>query len=435
MSRSLVRLLALLLLVFWAGEIEAGEYDFSIPEAEKKPYDLGGRLELRYTLHGLDEDSAGYRLTYYRDAPGSYTQDGKALAELKGAYRLGILQINLLTHHDFVQAYGDEEWINEIYEAYVSLTPSANFTVEAGKKTILWGKGYAWNPAGFVNRPKDPDDPEVNLEGRNMIGADIIKSFPAGALGNLGLTALLLPVFGDWSNAERGQSGDFNYALKLYLLWKDTDLDFIYLGGPNQPNSYGFDFAKNLAENFEVHGELAFQRDVQRVVLNNAGEAAISREDRFSYLLGLRYLNAHDTTFIAEYYHNGAGYDRSEVGDFFTYQDKAYQQWLSTGNPMVMKRAAGLAQPYFQQRNFGRDYLYLKITQKEPFDILYFNPWVAVILNLQDWSYNLQPGMTYAPVTNLELSFRVNIPIGPAGTEFGEKLDALRPEVRVSYYF
>ena len=232
-----------------------------------------------------------------------------------------------------------------------------------------------------------------------------------------------------------GQSGDINYVLKLYLLWYDTDLDFIYFGGPNQADSYGFDFAKNLSDNFEVHGEMGFKRDVRRVVLDSNGNSAISRDDQFSYLLGMRYLNTYDTTFIFEYYHNGSGYDKGELDDFFTYQDRAWQRWLSTGNDALMERADMVTRPYYQQRNFGEDYLYLKITQKEPFDILYFNPWLAMIVNLQDRSFNLQPGATYTPVTNLELNFRVGIPIGPSGTEFGEKPDDFRPEFWARYYF
>jgi hypothetical protein len=190
-----------------------------------------------------------------------------------------------------------------------------------------------------------------------------------------------------------------------------------------------------LAENFEVHGELGFKKNVTRTVLDSTGQAKNSRQDQLSYLLGVSYLNAVETTFIAEYYHNGAGYDRREVDDFFAYQHWTYQQWLATGNDGYMQRADMATRPYYRQRNFGEDYFYLKITQKEPLDILYFNPWLAVIISLQDLSFNLQPGMTYTPVTNLELNFRMGIPVGPAGTEFGEKQDAVRPEMWARYYF
>jgi hypothetical protein len=101
----------------------------------------------------------------------------------------------------------------------------------------------------------------------------------------------------------------------------------------------------------------------------------------------------------------------------------------------VIQRANQITRPYYQQRNCGEDYFYLKISQKEPFDILHFNPWVAAVVNLQDFSFNLQPGMTWTPVTNLELNLRMGIFVGPPQTEFGEKPDALRPEILMRYYF
>ena len=422
-------------LLLFAGAAGAGQYDFDIPEAEKKPYELGGRAELRYVRHWLNDQSARYRLNYYNDDPGPAIEEWRPQVELRGGYRREKVQLRFLSHHEYDETYEGGEWINRIYEAYASIKPSLSLTIELGKKSFQWGKGYAWNPAGFINRPKDPDDPELNLEGFTAVGFDYIKSFSNSSLSNLALTALALPVLDGWENTSLGESGDIDYAMKLYLLWHDTDLDFIYFGGPNQPDSFGFDFSKNLAENFEVHGEAGYKLDVSRTVLESNGQATKSRRNQLSYMLGIRYLNALETTFIAEYYHNGAGYDSGELDDFFAYQDRAYQQWLATGNEAYMDRANMVTRPYYRQRNFGEDYFYLKITQKEPFDILYFSPWLTVIVNLQDLSYNLQPGMTYTPITNFEFNFRVGIPIGPSGTEFGEKQDVARPEAWVRYYF
>lgn len=428
-------MMSLVFLGWAAGAVHAEEYDFTIPEADKKPYTFGGRLETRYIYHRLNEDSARYRLNYYPDSPGDDTHEWRGLVELSGSYRMGFVQANVLTHNEVVATYKNEDWDNDLFEGYLSFTPTAHLTLDAGKKRVLWGKGYAWNPAGFLNRPKDPDDPALNQEGRTLLGLDLIKSVAAGNLSNIGLTALLLPVVDDWANEALGEDGDVNVAFKLYLLWHDTDLDFIYFDGPQQPRSFGFDFARNLAENFEVHGELAFQNDVPHLLIDSAGNIRQTEEDQFSALLGMRYLNAFDTTFIAEYYHNGAGYSRDELEDFFTLQEAAFDQRQATGNAASMQRALQITQPYYRQRNFGEDYLYLKVSQKEPFDLLYFNPWAAIVVNLQDLSFNLQPGMTWTPLTNLEFNFRAAIPVGASKTEFGEKPDMVRPEIWIRYYF
>ncbi|OQX11962.1 MAG: hypothetical protein BWK76_18350, partial [Desulfobulbaceae bacterium A2] len=63
------------------------------------------------------------------------------------------------------------------------------------------------------------------------------------------------------------------------------------------------------------------------------------------------------------------------------------------------------------------------------------SPWIAAVVNLHDGSFNLQPGLTYTPVTNLELNARLGIPIGPRASEFGEKQDDLRTEIWIRYFF
>jgi hypothetical protein len=406
-----------LLLAGWlaVGSAAAGEYDFDIPEAEPSPREIGGRLEGRYLYRRRNADSI--RAPSRAEGAGSDRHEWRTVAELSARWRTRRFQAGLLTHHQFVHADDDDRWDHEIYEARASWTPSPRLTVDAGKKRVLWGKGYAWNPVGFLNRPKDPDDPDLNLEGRVLLGFDLIRSFPEGDLSNLAVTALLLPVADDWANEDLGGAGDWNAAVKLYLLWRDTDIDLVFFDGPEQPFSLGVDFAKNLAENFEVHGELAFRNDVLRRTAD--GDRRV-REDRIDGLLGLRWLNAWETTFIAEYYRNGAGYDGAELETFFA----------ASEFPLPAGETAG-----DQRRDLGKDYFYLKISQKEPFGILDFTPWIASAVNLRDFSFSVRPGMTWAPLSDLELNLRAAIPVGPPRTEFGETPDAFRAEFWARYYF
>ena len=73
-----------IILLAWAGAAPAGEYDFAIPEAKKKDYELGGRLEFRYVQHRLNDQSSRYRLNYYKDNPGAYTEEMAAPSRTKG---------------------------------------------------------------------------------------------------------------------------------------------------------------------------------------------------------------------------------------------------------------------------------------------------------------------------------------------------------------
>jgi hypothetical protein len=90
--------------------------------------------------------------------------------------------------------------------------------------------------------------------------------------------------------------------------------------------------------------------------------------------------------------------------------------------------------------NYGRsnplkDYLYLKISQKEPFNILYFTPAITSIMNLNDRSLSISPELLYTGITNLELRLKAAAIVGQRDTEFGTKQINYRVELRIRYYF
>lgn len=81
------------------------------------------------------------------------------------------------------------------------------------------------------------------------------------------------------------------------------------------------------------------------------------------------------------------------------------------------------------------DYLYLRISQKEPFDILYFTLAMTMIANLDDKCFSLTPEFLYTGITNLELRLRTGFISGSRRTEFGDKPNDYRVDFRIRYYF
>jgi hypothetical protein len=75
------------------------------------------------------------------------------------------------------------------------------------------------------------------------------------------------------------------------------------------------------------------------------------------------------------------------------------------------------------------------MTQKEPFELLYFTPGITAIINLDDQSYSLNPEVIYTGFTNWELRLRYSHIEGGRFTEYGEKSNASKLELRVRYYF
>jgi hypothetical protein len=409
------------------------EYRFDVSEVEKKPHHLGGYAEVRPVSFGLDRDAALYHLRFFDRDVGKTTTEYNGALQLDGSLEKGSGRVFVRVNSDYVQSYLGEHFQTTVYEGYLSLKPSASLALEAGKKTLRWGTGYAWNPVAFVDRPKDPDDPELNREGFIVASADYIKSL-SGPLQTVSFTPVLLPVDGG-INDDFGEPDHLNVGGRLYFLLRDTDIDLLFLAGGSRTNRFGIDFARNITSNFEVHGEFAYVTGTRIRVIDAAGNIGERESDAPSYLLGVRYLTESETTWIAEYYHNGAGFTRDEMRNFFAFIDREFDTFLATGDDSLLQRARDLFQGGFGRINPMRDYLYARVSRKEPFDILYFTPAATSIINLNDGSFSLSPELLYTGITNLELRLKVTVLEGGRFSEFGEKQNNYRLELRARYFF
>lgn len=409
------------------------EYSFDLDEIEKKPYSFGGYLEARPALLGFDRDASLYKLKLYNKDEGETAEEYNAAIQLDSSYEKGIAKINTKINFDMQESYLGWSDTLSVFEGYLSLKPSSSFTVNTGKKTLKWGKGYAWTPSAFVDRTKNPDDPELALEGFIGLSADYIRSY-SGELKTISFTPVLIPVYDD-VNDDFGETDHVNFAGKLYLLLYDTDIDFMVLVGGSKTTRLGFDFSRNITSNFEIHGEFAFINNFEKKFINSAGDTFIKGYDAKSYLFGVRYLTELNTTFIVEYYHNGTGFTEGEMEDYFSFINTAYDTYTASGNDSDLRRALTLTDSNYGRINPMRDYLYVRVSQKEPFDILYFTPSVTGIYNINDQSLSFSPELLYTGITNLELRFKTSFLIGESNSEYGEKQNKYRAEFMVRYYF
>ena len=406
----------------------AEEFKFDAAEFEKKPYEFGGYAELKQEAFRLNPDGAFYKLGFAGQPQRETLDRTTGTLQLEGRLRHGIGTFDFRSQSVAQSDQLASEHGTTIFDAALALRPNPGLTVEGGKRALRWGKGYAWNPIGFVERPKDPNDPQLAREGFVMASADWIAS-PGGALQTIAFTPVLVPVSGD-VNRDFGAPGHLNPAAKLYFLYRDTDLDFAWQGAGSRPARYGFDFSRNLASNFEIHGEWARILDFAKPVTDSAGGVTTETGDAVSYLAGMRYLSAADTTYIAEYYRNGTGYTEEQSLQFYELVDSAF----ASGNTSSVQKAQSLAVNYGRP-NAGKDYLYLRIQQKDAFGVVYFSPAITAIANLQDGSYQLTPELQYTAIRNLELRLRLFLLQGASGTEFGEKQASSKLELYARYYF
>lgn len=429
-------LLIFLFLTFWLSPLPAvaeESYTFDPAETEKKPYHVGGYIELKPVLYGLDRNSAFYKLRFFDNPRGQNLLEANGRIQLEGSYEKNIFRVYAKTNTDLKASYSGESERSTFYELYGSVKPLSNLKFDVGKKTMKWGKGYAWNPVSFVDRPKDPDEPEQAMEGYVLATADYIQSFD-GPLKTFSFTPVLFPVY-DHVNSDFGNNNNLNFAGRFYFLFYDTDIDLMFLTGGSKPDRYGADFSRNITTNFEMHGELAYVRNVPRNVLDADGNRRQMEGEAISYLIGIRYLTAFDLTTIIEYYHNGAGFSEDEMKNYYAFIERGYHTYQTIGNTVPLGNALQMAEGGYGRANAMTDYLYVRLSQKEPFDILYFTPSLTGMMNLRDGSFSLTPELLYTGFTNWEVRLRTGFIIGARDSEYGEKQNDYRIELRMGYYF
>ncbi len=410
------------------------DLDFEIPEIEKKPYSFNAEFKISETIKGFDEDSLLFNQKYPKGRDDDTFFQTDLNLKVEGSYQVSIVKLSARLNGDLY--YNDDEnWENDrrTEEAYVSLLPCPSITLDAGKKVLKWGKGYAWNPAAFFSRPKDIEDPDATLEGYYVVTGDLIKSME-GVLKTIALTPVILPV-SRHINDEWGTERDTIWGSKIYFFIFDTDLDIMFLSGEEVEDRFGIDFSQNISVNFEIHGEAAIVLDYVKYITDQQGNLTEEKYDAINFLLGIRYLTSHDTTYIFEYYRNGQGYTSDEMEDYFALIEDGYQEYINSQSMAKLSKSRQYGSQFYNQQTAMKDYLYLKVSQKEPFDILYFTPSIACIYNINDKSASITPQITYAPITNLELDLKATFLLGKDHTEFDEKLNDYKIYASVKYYF
>ena len=432
MQRFLISLVCLCFVSpqLWAQD---DEFVFEVEKFEPKPFEFTGYLELEPEYAKANQKGALYQLQFFGITPEKTLDQFTTTVELEGHLRKGMASAKLLTHSEIVWDYAGESQEHDLFEGFLSLQPDPGLVFDIGKKAMRWGKGYAWNPVAFVERAKDAGDPDLAREGYWIAAADWINRFE-GPLQTFAVTAMVLPVDED-INEEFGKP-DYNHiATKLYFLYRDIDIDLMFLSEGSRGAQWGLDFSKNLAPNFEIHGELAYFEDVtHRTVTDDCKTGKSIIDDEISYLLGLRYRTSEDITFLLEYYFNGRGNDKSQQQQFYRC---VHQAWEAEDEDLLNQLPLNedIDKGPFSKPNPMQRYLGFRTWWEEPADLLYLTTGLQILYNLEDKSYSIAPEVTYEGFEDIELRLRATLPTGDALTEWGEKPNEYKLEAQVRLYF
>ncbi len=419
----------LILSLFFLNSLLAQDYSFDFEDFEKKPYEYVGNFQLQSDLASLNKLSKLYSLSFSNKDEQGYFDSYFASIQLKGSYDISKFKL-LIDIKDQLSYNTNDEVENtfNIFESYLNTYISKNINFQIGKKSVKWGKGYIWNPVSFIGRQKDINDVDAALEGFWMLKFDYVKSL-SGVLQNFSITTVLMPVNRDFNEGFSEEDG-FNYILNNYFLIKDTDIDFYFFWEDTFFKKFGFDFARNILPSWEIHAEYVFEKNVIRSWWNSQTEIESSTNNTHNYLFGTRILFETNTTLIAEYLHNDAGFETEQMIYFFKTIDVA----LSSDQSLLPEVKE------YQLENFNnqflmQDYFYLKLIQPEPFNILYFTPSIYLLYNINDESKMIGGEFNYSRFNNLDLKIKYTFLSGNANSEFGEKTTFNKISFLMDYTF
>jgi len=421
----------LAVLVIWAIGAQAPfaqDNSFAIPDVEtKKPgLEIGGNIDVNYSLLLNRGDSALLQLMNGgQNAPAvsaSYPLD----LYLSGDYQAGALAVHLKTHTDYSAGNTLGFTLNE---AYGSVQISDNGLLRLGKTIYTWGKGYAFNPVGFLNPAKDPENPDYLGEGVASGNFEYSRSFQSSVLNNLSIDLIAIPPV---TTSLSGSSDILDTALaaKLYLLVWDTDIDFMGYFSRAGARSAGMDLSRNIVSSLELHGEIAYSFDRPKNIISG-GTLASTSVDGLSYLVGLRWLNSWNITTVLEYYHNDAGLTSSEFSGYVDFLQVA----ANSGSSTAISQALSIRKSAFSGPDLMQDYAYFRLSWPEPFNLVDFTPAAFAIYSVDDNSMLVALSFSFDPVTNFELVLTPTLLIGGPQTVYGSKPYEFSAIVLARYYF
>ena len=410
----------------------AEEFKFDASEFEKKTFEFSGFLEQKEEGLKLRSASPAYSLAYPDKSAQDHLLRSTTTLELGGKLNLDpvVVDVRAQAFHANDQLVSSSDR-GTVMEGGVRWSAGPGLTLDVGKRVQRWGKGYAWSPVGLIERPKDASDPSASREGFVMAGTEWTKRF-SGPVSAVGLSGFVVPTDGVQLNQDFGAERDLNPAAKLTLLAWDTDIDFLWRSKGAKPESFGFDFSRNVGSALEVHGEWARTTHAPRNTVSASGVIQQRETNYNSWLLGLRYLTQSEVTWIVEYYRNGSGYGAGQLDDYYTFLDTALADGAA---PALEEKARRAAQSGYGRPNPGKDYLYAKASVSEPFGWVYGAASLTAMTNLNDRSWQLTPEISYTGFNNVEIRARAFFLHGATHTEFGEKTASRRLEVYARFYF
>ena len=333
-------------------------------------------------------------------------------------------------------------------ELYLSYSPKPWLNLLVGKKRIIWGSGFAFNPTDLVNPPRDPTDPSFQRSGGWVARVELpFEKFTVSALfspsvlyqqSGIPYAVMQYPGFNAAETpklAPPDQDLHYLLALRLYALIYDADVNFMYfftnryrdqnfnvLGTACQfrdfenKSRFGVSFSRYFFTDYELHVEALLQTGSARLYPGRNAPTgdpcglvplAQTRKDTDDFLprvlVGGRTQFKDESLLSIEYYYQADGYSQDQFEQVVRLQSLAASTMQTSG------ATAGALPTRFSFDPLRRHYLIASYTKPKIHDD--WSVGVVLIASLTDLSGLISPQVSWNAREWLTLSVLGFIPI------------------------
>ena len=328
-------------------------------------------------------------------------------------------------------------------EAYVSYSPKPWLNLLVGKRRVVWGSGFAFNPTDLLNPPRDPTNPNFQRAGAWLVRVEApfekftltLAAAPQVLYQQSGLPQAFLKYPGYAVDGRSPPDDDLHYLLaaRLYALIYNADVNLFYFfsnqfqNGFRNKSRFGASFSRYFFNDYELHVEALFQLGSSRLFPSHecarglacpdpSQQIAASRLDQDTLypkvLVGGRTQFADESLLSIEYYYQADGYSDLEFEDFVRLLARARPLLDAAGGQvggLGGGGGSGAVPTNFSFEPLRRHYLIVSYNKPKIADD--WTVGATLIAGLRDLSGLFSPQLGWTPVEWLQLTLSGFIPI------------------------
>jgi hypothetical protein len=353
-------------------------------------------------------------------------------------------------------------------EVYLNLGFSEHLNGLIGRKRLVWGSGFAFNPADLLNPPKDPTDLTLQRAGAWMIRLEApFEHFTLSALWAPKVTQLEGGLPGRFLYQPGGSEAEQLFAVRAYALILKSDVNLMWFWSnrfaDTLPHSHRFaaSFSRYFFTDYEFHFEGVLQRGrdtlladpsclptgtsfaplFQCVAQGRSPIGAFLSDSKALYtrvIVGSRYTFRDDSLVSLEYLFNGTGLSGAQYDD--RNRLLSVLPTLVALSPVAAAQANSLlgatdaGQPVrFNLQTLRRHYLFLVYQKPRIADD--FSVTATTVVGLEGPSLLFAPSASWSAKEWLTLSLFAFIPVGSTVSEFGSLPFRFRAMLEVRAFY